>query len=39
MVALRLMYSDEYLRQPYSITRKFLGHVMVAARSMNSEPR
>lgn len=39
MLLLKRMYSDEYLRQPYSITRKFLGHVMVTARSMDIEPR
>lgn len=39
MLVLRAMYSDEYLRKPYSITRKFLGHVMVSAMSMDIEPR
>lgn len=39
MLVLRAMYSDESLLQPYSITRKFLGHVMVTAMSMDIEPR
>jgi len=30
---------SEYLLQPYSITRKFLGHVMVTAMTMDIEPR